>query len=287
MSVLCYTLCSTLHELILPQAQVLAFRDATLRQKPVLLHSLLTRALASDQMFDKASKYSQILQYSLITIQFAPVCVSMLSTALAVAVPVSVRFFLEKLIDKTIQSRSSEAIKSVHQIISGLGPSYLDDLSADVIARFQDHLTGMLSKLDMNDTFSNLLCLAILAKFASRSPDWSTKNSLTSKPSNITIFPRQTNESSAARKYFIDNRAPKTFDLAVLKAINACSHNSNLRHSEALEILMLSGEIISMVSLEDRRIRIDKNRGMIKNLHGKILRPDIDANLQSAVCPSL
>ena len=209
----------------------------------------------------------------------------MLSTALTVAVPSNVRFFLEKLLENVILSKSSETIRRVHQTISGLGSKYLDDLGSDIIARFLNHLTELLTKLDMNDPFANILCLAVLAKFASRSRDFTTKDSSLSTSSSAAFIDKQTNDSSAARKYFTDKRALKAFDLAVLKAINACSRNSNLKHSEALETLMLSGEIVDMVSREDRKSRLDKNVGMMKNLLGKMLRPEIDANLQFAVCP--
>lgn len=188
----------------------------------------------------------------------------MLSAALTVAVPSNVPIFLESLLEKAVQSRSPEAIRSVNQTLSGLGTSYLDKLAPDSLARFQSHLTELLTKLDMDDPFANLLCLAVLAKFASRP---------CGPPDNF----------APARKYFVGKRAQKTFDLAILKVINACSRSSILSSTGALETLALSEEIVGALSSDEKKSRVGKNSGMTRNLYAKILRPDIDKSLQAAV----
>lgn len=219
-------------------------------------------------------------------LQFAPACISMLSATLTVAIPSNVPMFLGRLLEKTVKSKSPEDIRSVHRTLSGLGSTFLEDLSLDILARFQNHLADLLTTLDINDPFANLLCLAVLAKFASRPCDAPIRLSLTSQSlplSNGVVAVNAVDTFCPARKYFVGKRAPKTFDLTVLKVINACSRISTLSPSEALETLALSEEIIDTLSSDDRRSRIDKNGGMIRNLYGKILRPDIDPGLQSAV----
>ena len=174
----------------------------------------------------------------------------------------------------------------MHRTLSGLGVSYLDDLAPYVLDHFQTHLSGLLTKLDMNDSFANLLCLAVLAKFASRSPSAQTQalpRTRTLCPSGDTTPEETGAQFSHAQKYFVGKRATKTFDLAVLKAINACSSSSTLSLVEALETLTLSEEIVDALNIEDKRSRIKKNGAMIRNLHGKLLRSDINTSLQATV----
>ena len=207
----------------------------------------------------------------------------MLSTALTVPVPSNIPTFLEKLLENATTSKSIETIRSVYQTLSGLGLRILDDLTPETLARFQNSLNELLMNLDMSDPFADILCLAVLAKFASRPCHPLTEDISCLQSSTDTGFAKSTDGFLPSRRYFVGKRARKTFDLAVLRVINACSRNSALCPSEALETLTLSGEVIHFLDRDDKKYRIDKNGGMIKNLYGKVLRPDIDPSLQCAV----
>ena len=126
----------------------------------------------------------------------------------------------------------------------------------------------------------------LLARFPKRSflaYQASLNSNADSEPSYSFIEPMD--NFFSARKFFIDKRAPKTLQFAVLNVINACSPNSILSLNEALETLTLAEEIVDAVGSDDKRswIKIGKNLGTAKNLYGKIPRPDIDTSLQCAV----
>ena len=176
---------------------------------------------------------------------------------------------------------SPESIKSIYWTLSGLGSSYLEELSIDVVGRLQIQIIDLLSKLNVNDLSASLSCLAVLAKIASKvskSPPNSTSISSAKASSAETgnIF-------TPARRFFCDKKAPKSLQMAVLNVINVCSANSSLGLSEALDIMTLSEEIINAIGSHDKKSWVTNNLPKIRNLYGKMLRKDIDTTLQYAV----
>lgn len=55
-----------------------------------------------------------------------------------------------------------------------------------------------------------------------------------------------------ARKFFSSRRAPKTLDLAVIKAITACSQSSQLSARDIVESLKLSREIVEAFDTKEK-----------------------------------
>lgn len=217
--------------------------------------------------------------------QFAPACVSLLSAPLEAAVPSNSPAFLERLLDKAVHSLSPETIRPVYQVLSGLGSSYLDDLAPDVLACFQVQLAEVLKKLDPNDPFGTPLCLAVLAKFASRSDGQTGENSPENRLPFVSdaVLIDPADNFLPARKYFNGKRALTTFNLAIFRVISACSANSGLSLDGALETLRLAEGIINAFCSDDRRAWTANNIGRAKKLYEKILRPDIDSELRCAV----
>ena len=220
--------------------------------------------------------------------QYSATCVSLLSHPVDIAIPSSFPELLMQLVDKAVRSLSPETIRPIYQLLSAMGSGYLDILSFDVIARLQDRLVEVLTKLNMDERFGDLLCLGILAKFASRprtSSDVYIPN-IPSSPvdgSSMTVADRYV----SARKLFEDKRAPKTLDLAVIRAITACSESCTLNATDIAESLKLSGEIVEAFHCRERQAWAAKNGGKVKKLHRKILRTDIDAETQCEVLLSL
>ncbi len=216
--------------------------------------------------------------------QYSATCVCLLSHPVDVAIPSKFPDLLMQLVDKAVRSLSPETIRPIYQILSAMGSSYLDILSFDVIARLQDRLVEVLTKLNMDDRFGDLLCLGVLAKFASRpckSSDLHIPN-ISSSPidrSSMTVADRYV----SARKLFEDKRAPKTLDLAVIRAITACSESCSLSTTDIVESLKLSGEIVEAFDCREKQAWVAKNGGKVKKLHKKILRTDIDPEIQCEV----
>ena len=227
---------------------------------------------------------AHIAMTMLIEGQYSATCVCLLSHPVDIAIPSKFPDLLMQLVDKAVRSLSPETIRPIYQILSAMGSSYLDILSFDVIARLQDRLVEVLTKLNMDDRFGDLLCLGVLAKFASRpcnSSDLHTPNIPSSPidPSSMTVADRYV----SARKLFEDKRAPKTLDLAVIRAITACSESCSLSTTDIAESLKLSGEIVEAFDCREKEAWVAKNGGKVKKLHKKILRTDIDPEIQCEV----
>lgn len=216
--------------------------------------------------------------------QYSATCVCLLSHPVDIAIPSKFPDLLLQLVDKAVHSLSPETIRPIYQILSAMGSGYLDVLPFDVIARLQDRLVEVLTKLNMDERFGDLLCLSVLAKFASR-PRSSLDVYIPSIPSSpvdgslITVADRYV----SARKLFEDKRAPKTLDLAVIRAITACSESCSLNATDIGESLKLSGEIVEAFDCREKQAWAAKNGGKIKKLHRKILRTDIDPETQCEV----
>lgn len=185
-----------------------------------------------------------------------------------------------------MSSLSPETIRPVYRTLSALGSSYLDVLSVDVVSRLQSRLVEVLTRLDIEDPFENLLCLAVLAKFASRPPNESDNNKEFSDDlhsPNVTALSPPMDKFASTRKYFESKRGTKTMDLAIFRAISACSENCTLSLNEIFETLYLSTEVFDAFGRNDRLTWISKNGGKVKKLHMKILRQDINSEVQCAV----
>jgi DNA polymerase III psi subunit len=191
-----------------------------------------------------------------------------------------------QLVERAVSSLSPETIRPVYRILSAIGSTYLDIMSIDVITRLQSLLNEVLRKTKVDeDQYENLLCLAILAKFASRPRDNSCTKKDPSKgmqPPTVTALSVPTDVFASARKYFA-NCAYKTFDLITMKASKNCSQSCALSLSDVLESLKLSEEIVDACDPIERKQWIAKSSSKVKTLQKKILRQDIGSETQCAV----
>ncbi|KAL9127167.1 MAG: hypothetical protein Q9217_003900 [Psora testacea] len=228
------------------------FRDAVMHQNPSLLSILLAKAIESDSAFEK----------------YAATCVSLLSAPLDVAIPSAFSHFLERTLMKAVDNVSAETIRPLYVILSALGSSQIDGLPLDIVSSLQEGLMKALRSLDVEHHSANLLCLAVLAKLVSRA-------STDSSSDNYILF-------GAQQSFFGGRRASKTLDHIVLKVILACSKNCPLAPNDAITSVELSEEIVDAIDVNERDAWIVKNTAKTKKLCEKILRPDIETELQCA-----
>ena len=189
--------------------------------------------------------------------------------------------------ERGVQAPLAENIRPLYSILSGIGFNFLDILPMDIVNRFQSQLIKILKSLEVEDHSANLICLAILANIASQANIISTA-SVGSYMPHATLSRRQDVPPSEdpyqpARQFFTAKRASKTLDLVVLKVILSCSRNCSLRLDEVMESLSLSQEIIDAVPCSERSSWMERNGGKVRKLSEKILRHDIDREVECAV----
>ena len=171
-----------------------------------------------------------------------------------------------KCLERAVQSLSSETIRPVYLLLSGVEATYVDILSFDILYSLQNQMIRVLTNLDSDDHLASLLCLAVLAKFSS----WPGATEALVDP----FLP--------ARKFF-SSRAPKTFDLVVIKAITACSQSCRLSTREIVESLKLSREILNAFDQKERNHWLSGNVRKTSKLREKILRSGIEPQVQCEV----
>ena len=214
--------------------------------------------------------------------QYAATCIALLSTPLEVAIPSTAPVFFMKCLERAVQSLSSETIRPVYLLLSGVESTYLDILPFDILFSLQGQIIRVLSKLDSDDHLASLLCLAVLARFSSRPRDVEKSHPSIQSSPNDEIGPESADRFLPARRFF-SSRVPKTLDLIVIKAITACSQSCKLSTFEIVESLKLSRETLDAFDKKERNHWLAGNVRKINKLHEKILRPGIEAKVQCEV----
>lgn len=257
----------------------------------MLLGTLFACAIDSKSGFDKVPIQSRlplcVANRALTEKQYAATCIALLSKPLDVAVPSTVPVFLLKCLEKAVQSLSSETIRPVYLLLSGVESSYLDILPFEILSSLQSQLIEVLTNLDSDDHLASLLCLAVLAKFASRPEGTEKSQPNVQYMQNDGHTPESTDRFLPARKFFSSRRAPKTLDLVVIKAITTCSQSCQLSTNEIVESLKLSREILDAFDKKEKSSWLAGNVRKTKKLYEKIFRPggpEIEAKVQCEVC---
>lgn len=165
---------------------------------------------------------------------------------------------------------------------------FLDDLPLSVVTHFQDQATEL---LNAKDSQSLHLCMAVLALFASGSrvsrEGESEIQQAKLQPHGDLVHSAQTDRYAPARKIFVNKRARKSLDLAVMRAIVACSFDNkpamyaNLQTN--IEALELAGRIIEAIEIDEKRSWMAKNVARVNKLLEKTMQAGIDPSLQCAV----
>ncbi|PGH26669.1 hypothetical protein AJ80_01615 [Polytolypa hystricis UAMH7299] len=246
-------------------ASIEAFRDAILRQQPTVLDELLGRSLTAVSKHDA----SQTELNRPTPNDYATACVALLSTPLpeSFLAPARLPAFISSLIQHMVEQPCAETISPLHQVMTGISGNQLEILPEETLSKFQSECTQVLR--NMNDHVGNLLCLAIFAKI-----------STTARKKTEAGPPVQGKWMQSICQFFDATRGVKTLDLAVLRAILACSASSNFSLQERIQCIELATEVCSAVDPAQRQEWILKNKVKIVKLCGKILRPDIDVQVQ-------
>ena len=254
----------------------------------MLLHSLLAKASQSKSAFDKVdSSYSNFTTRRwLMDLQYAATCVSLFSSPLDVAIPSNFAPFLMQLMERAASSLSLDSLWPVYRLLSAIGPCHLDTLSNKIIDSLQNELLEVLNKLKMDDDrFETVLCLAVLAKLASRPRTMVLRDddrTDTVQSPRATGLPALPDQRAFARRFFA-KKAYKTFDLIILKAKASCSESCTSSTGDICESLKLSEEVVDACDPSERVAWIAKSGSKIKSLQSKILRPGIDLETQCMV----
>lgn len=206
-----------------------------------------------------------------------------------VSIPASLPTFLERVLTRAVANPSSETIRPLYSILSGVGCAELLAVSQPLVARLQEQLKQLLCcSLDFDGHHIEIFCLAIYAKMAStetlilssRKESSSLSNSDTSERCPEARF-------ETARKYFGSQKASKTMDITVAKTRKALSQSRSQSCGATLdmtiELLYLCSEIVRSVSDIEKLNWMTNRRGMSKASLDGILRAELNPCVRTAV----
>ncbi|KAL8951422.1 MAG: hypothetical protein Q9222_002613 [Ikaeria aurantiellina] len=204
------------------------------------------------------------------------ICTNLLSSPSPLASPRTISAFLEKLLEKAIQSPCADTIRPIYKILAGTGSHLLEAIPPSTTARLQEQFKKMLQNFELEDHSANLFCLATLALMSSTqvavsSPEGGSSSRLLDELADV---PARTRNSGMARQYFVSKRASKTLDLVVLIAVFLCSKNHHLGVPKAIENLRLACVIITAIDDAERLAWLQSDKGKVRKLVERIIAHD-------------
>lgn len=211
-------------------------------------------------------------------LQYTPACIALLCGPLSIALPGIYAKFISKLLDEAVHGPSYETVKPVYQTISSLNIGDLDNLPTTMISQLQDSLIMVLMRYDVEEVSMSLFSLATLARLASLGSLLPSPETSAHKVDEKDLTPSQV--LTPARQFFGAKRAFKTLDLVTLKAIMICSNTCRLSSSMRIENIKLCVEILRVIDSSEKSSWVAKNPGKMRKLFEKMLRPNLDDEMQ-------
>ena len=207
---------------------------------------------------------------------------ALLSLPSSIPIPAEVTSFFATAVERVINTSSTEAIRSVHLILSGVGAYFLENLSSSSLSRLQGQLIQIVFRLDKDNHDTNAFCLAILAQMAlvELSTDLSSSNtSITNGESAVD----KSDRFEPARKLFADKNIPKILDFVFGRARWACSLGVSEPVARRIEVLKLCQMTIEPSNQEPRQRWLSSRSSLSKKVLEHVNREELDAEVRNTV----
>ena len=206
-----------------------------------------------------------------------------------VSVPEQLPTFLESVLARAVAAPSTETIRPVYLILSGVGCAELRSLSQPLVIRLQEQLKQILCcNFKVDDHHAKMLCLALLAKLTSREVSIPvSKQVLSPTDASRGSETCQRDQFGPSRGYFGPQKASKTLDITVVTARYAVSQSRSETCAATIgtmiEILNLCAEVARSVSGTDKRTWIMTRGSMSKAPLNGLLKSEVDPKARLAV----
>ena len=247
-------------------------RDALLKQEPTLLDEVTNKAT-----FNEGNGFD-----------YVATAVAMLSTALPDTVPLpaaSQTLFL-RIFERAARQPRTESIRPAYSLLKGALSPLVGLLSTAVLSQLEDQLNTIIrsSTKGQEDHCLTLYCLSIMSVVSSASLHCSFTSSASSWTASGLLRSTEAIPASwrpdAMQAFFTGNRAPKTLQLIVLRAIWACRAAPTNDYHEMLESLKLANEILIAIPQQLRMQWVNENPSLVLKLQQKVTLLGWDSRLQ-------
>ena len=245
-------------------------RDSFISQEPRLLHDLILEAIRAD---DLESPYTAA-------------ALAMLSHSLPdnVTMPADAQSLFVQVFDFAAKEASVTTLKAVYKLLRGSSAHLLSLLSGKVLIKLEDHIFEILRNVKGDTSSLSLYCLAVLRVMLSAVNDqyhmpigsYDTQELLASV--HLSSTPRW--KADAVRQFFNGEKAHKTLQLVVLRAMWACTSSTGEHLDDRLHSLQLVNEIIEAVTCEVKSTWRKGNALLVRKLEEKVTASGLDPTLR-------
>lgn len=201
------------------------------------------------------------------------------------SLPAEISGFFSAIVQCAIDFPSTETIRPVHLVISGIGARILETLVASSLSRLQGQLIKIVSRMDKDNHDMNALCLAILAQMASTELSTDTASST----SSITSADQGNDRPDlfeSARKLFVDKNVPRLLEFAFGRARWACSPNVSESIAHRIEVLELCKRTIEPTNAVARQSWLCSKSSQSRKVNEHVNREDLHAEVRGVVSTS-
>ena len=207
---------------------------------------------------------------------------ALLSLPSSIPIPAEVTTFFTTAVQRVIDTPSTETIRSIHLIVSGVGACFLESLSSSSLSRLQGQLIQIVFRLDKDNHDTNAFCLAILAQMALIKPSTDLSSTDTSTTSGESIVDKS-DRFEPARKLFADKNIPKILDFVFGRARWACSLGVSEPVARRIEVLELCQMTIEPSNQKARQRWLLSRSSLSKKILEHVNREELDAEVRNTV----
>ena len=218
------------------------------------------------------------------TSQIHHACLALLSHRLpsTFALPARVQSFTVSVLDEVAQDSSPSAFRAVHSLLKGVQPMLLDLVPGIVLEAFLRRCQTILRTKAQRNPINDMFVLAIFAQIRGGFPQ--NDSCLATGPSPTTPgSPQLRMILEKANDVFKGKQAFNSLTFVVLDSILCVSANRNCSVDEAIETLRLAREVLEAIPEEIRYNRKERFSSHIEKLLERVLRNDIEPQIQLAV----
>jgi hypothetical protein len=265
------------------------FRDSLLLHSPGLLDALLTKADSKLRDFDDVS----IVQTGPLTainhIQYAGLCVLLLSRPLPASTPLpaSAQAFFLRVFEKAVRSPDVSTLRPVYFMLNGACRTLLNVLPLERRRQFDEDLSLILSSNSAGQNQMLLLwCfgIALLAEYPNGVEGMNPPSSLERPATVDSAWPEKQWKTSSYRRLFGSaSKLNKTIQMTYMSVIWATKGDVGVSDEDAIEgirIAVRTLRVVDRAALQGWPKSSAIARNTVSKLADKVLRTDINPVIQ-------
>lgn len=197
--------------------------------------------------------------------------------------PAEAQTFFIRTFNTAAANASVLTLKPVYTLLHGSANHLLGILSSEAMLQLEDNIFSILRNIKGDTSSLSLYCLAILHIMMAASED-EFKFSVSSYDTQELLASVSLTSSrwtpDAVRQFFHGEKAQRTTQLVVLRAMWACTSSTGEQLDERIESLRLANEIVGAIPVDSRATWRKGNALLVRKLEDKVSAPELEPLLR-------